>query len=214
MVPPLIPNDYHVRLEEILDVSWRIFISRFIGGRHPINIEAPFQHHLANTLLEVGNLYCTSRDDVFFVDLEQKCPDIKGKNKYLDIVCSFKNANVSCAIELKFKTEKQGAQDWGRIDAYVDIEAVEVACRKNKAYSMGRFYMITDSAMYTKPSKKGVGTVFCLHHGHLTMAGTELSYPLSKGRSEVIVQLEESYPLHWQQIGKWHFLEVKIAGLP
>lgn len=55
-------------------------------------------------------LYCTQRTDSFVVDLETKCLNIKGKSKYIDITCSFPDQNVSCAVELKFKTKKQGAE--------------------------------------------------------------------------------------------------------
>ena|GEM_PF-1484199 len=53
--------------------------------------------------------------------------------------------SVPGAIELKFKTEQQGAQDHGRIDAYVDIEAVELVTKSQ--FTFVRFYMITDSKM-------------------------------------------------------------------
>ncbi len=61
------------------------------------------------------------------------------------MTCAFPNAKVSGAIELKFKTEQQGAQDHGRIDAYVDIEAVELVTESQ--FTFVRFYMITDSKM-------------------------------------------------------------------
>lgn len=203
----LIPIDYQARLDYVVDLSWQIFIRRFIGKRHPIKVEAPFQHHFANILLNVGELCCISREDVFFVDLEQTLPNVKGRNKRIDIVCSFENAKVSCAIELKFKTEKQGAQDHGRIDAYIDIEAVEIACEMG--FSLGRFFMITDSSMYTRSSTRGVGTMFCLHDGYVIPRGQEFSYP-SKGRENVKVQFRQSHTLSWHSLEGWHFLEVKI----
>lgn len=145
---------------------------------------------------------------MFFVDLETKCENIKGKSKYLDITCSFKNTSASCAIELKFKTAQQSAQDHGRIDAYIDIEAVELACKSK--YSFGRFYMITDSQTYVNQSQRGVGTVFCLHDGFQITQGVQIASPKSIGRETVQVSFEKSYSLDWTQSGKWHFLEVKI----
>jgi hypothetical protein len=76
--------------------------------RYPTLTEAPFQHHFASILSAVGSLYCVERSDVFFVDLEQRCEDVKGKTKYIDITCSFTNVDVSCAIEQEFKTAKAG----------------------------------------------------------------------------------------------------------
>jgi hypothetical protein len=204
----LIPEDHEQRLHAIIDNSWRIFKSHFIGRRHPILKEAPFQHHFANIISTVGALYCIKRDDVFFVDLETKCANIKNKSKYLDITCSFENQKTSCAIELKFKTALQGAQDHGRIDAYIDIEAIELACKSQ--YKFGRFYMITDSQIYVNPSTRGVGTVFCLHDGFQVTPNVQISYPSSVGRENVKVFFHNSYRFEWTQIDKWYFLEVKI----
>jgi hypothetical protein len=156
----------------------------------------------------LGNLYCIKRDDIFLVDLETKCKNIKGKSKYLDITCSFPSKKVSCAIELKFKTDKQGAQDHGRIDAYVDIEALELACKQS--YDFGRFYMITDSTPYVKKSKRGVGTVFCTHDGMKTVSNQKFHCPNSKGRENVVVTLSNSYKFEWEKIKNWYFLELTI----
>lgn len=208
MIPvELIPHDHVERLNQVVDQAWRIFQSHFIYKRHPILKEAPFQHHFANILSTVGSLYCVERTDIFFVDLETKCENIKGKAKFIDISCAFLNANVACAIELKFKTAQQGAQDHGRIDAYCDIEAVELACASR--YQFGRFFMLTDSSVYVNPSQKGVGTVFCLHEGFQVTPGKAISYP-SKGREDVIVTLDKPYSLNWQRSGDWYFLEVRV----
>jgi hypothetical protein len=204
-----LPLSYGERLHEILDTSWRILKSRFLDGRHVISQEAPFQHYFAHILTTIGDNYCTHRDDVFLVDLETKCQKFKGKTKYLDITCHFPRENVSCAIELKFKTAQQGAQDFGRIDAYVDIEALEYA-RKNSGFAFGKFYMITNSATYINKSKKGVGTVFCMHDKAQTIANGIFHCPHSKGREHVKVTLSESYIFEWEKIGDWYFLELTI----
>ncbi len=203
----LIPYDHVERLNHVVDQAWRVFQSHFIHKRHPILKEAPFQHHFANILSTFGSLYCVERTDSFFVDLETKCEDIKGKSKFIDISCAFLNVNVACAIELKFKTAQQGAQDHGRIDAYSDIEAVELACASR--YQFGRFFMITDSSVYVNPSQKGVGTAFCLHDGFQVTKGKAISYQ-SKGREHVTVTLNKPYTFNWQHSGDWYFLEVRI----
>lgn len=204
----LVPNDYTQRLRQVVDQSWQIFQSRFIGCRHPVVKESPFQHHFAAILSTVGSLYCTSREDVFFVDLETKVENIKGKNKYIDITCSFDNANVSCAIELKFKTERQGAQDHGRIDAYLDIEALELAT--DSRFTFGRFYMITDSKTYLHTSTRGVGSVFCLHDGFQVTQNTPIACSHSKGRENVVVSLRNPYVFTWEQSKEWYFLAVDV----
>jgi len=199
-------NNYTKRIGDVLDISWRILKSRFMDGRHLITKEAPFQHYFAHIISTIGELYCSKRNDIFLVDLETKCVGIKGKSKYVDITCGFPSQDVSCAIELKFKTSQQGAQDHGRIDAFIDIEALELVCRQS--YNIGRFYMITDSTPYINQSKKGVGTVFTTHDGAVLNPGT-YQYP-SKGRKSVIVTLNNKYELEWEKINDWYFLQINV----
>lgn len=199
-------DDYTLRISEILDISWRILKSRFIDGRHDITKEAPFQHYFAHIISTIGESYCSKRDDIFLVDLETKCNGIKGKSKYLDITCGFPKQKTSCAIELKFKTKRQGAQDHGRIDAFIDIEALELVCEES--FSIGRFYMITDSTPYINKSQKGVGTVFTTHDGAILKPGC-YQYP-SKGREDVVVTLTKQYDLQWEKINDWYFLQLNI----
>lgn len=203
-------SNYNDRIADILDISWKIFKTRFIEGRHIVTKEAPFQHYFAQIISTIGESYCTKRDDVFLVDLETKVNGLKGKNKYLDITCSFPNEEARCAIELKFKTHLQGAQDHGRIDAFVDIEALELVCKKN--YDIGRFYMITDSKPYTSESKKGVGTVFTLHDGS-SLEPMTYHYP-SKGREHLSITLQNKYLIEWEKINQWYFLQLKIGHSP
>ena len=204
-----LPLSYKDRLHEILDISWRVLKSRFLDGRHVISQEAPFQHYFAHILTTIGDSYCTHRDDVFLVDLETKCHDIKGKTKYLDITCHFPQKSASCAIELKFKTAQQGAQDHGRIDAYVDIEALEHA-KMHHRFDFGKFYMITNSTAYVNQSRIGVGTVFCMHDNAQISANATFHCPQSKGREHVKVILTTSYTFEWEKIGDWYFLELTI----
>ncbi|QDV15626.1 hypothetical protein Pan153_02420 [Gimesia panareensis] len=205
--PDKLAQNYTARISDILDISWKILKSRFIDGRHEITKEAPFQHYFAHIISTIGESYCTKRNDIFLVDLETKIDDIKGKSKYLDITCSFPNENSSCAIELKFKTSRQGAQDHGRIDAFVDIEALELVC--NQSFDIGRFYMITDSTPYIKKSKKGVGTVFTTHDGSLLKPGS-YHFP-SKGRENITITLQNEYTIEWEKINEWFFLQINIA---
>ena len=134
---------------------------------------------------------------------------LKGKNKYIDITCSFENANISCAIELKFKTEKQGAQDHGRIDAYLDIEAVELVTESQ--FTFGRFYMITNSKTCLHTSTRGVGSVFCMHDGFQVTPNAAIACPQSKGREDVVVSLRNPYTFNWEQSHGWYFLAVEVT---
>jgi hypothetical protein len=201
-----IPFDYYKRLDNVMKTAWTIFKSQFIHNRHFIVTEAPFQHHFAETIKQVGNLHCLTREDVFLVDLETQCKDIKSKTKYLDITCEFVN-QINCAIELKFKKASQGAQDHGRIDIYADIEALELVCKDK--FNVGKFYVITDSKPYVNQSKVGVGTVFPTHHGYITEPNKEF-WTNSNGREHVKVNLINSYTFDWEKIDKWYFLELTI----
>jgi len=203
----IITFDYRARLEEVLDLSWKIFKSQFIYGRHEITKEAPFQHHFAQIIRMVGELYSVDKDDLFKVDLETKFENIKGKTKYVDITCQYVN-KIKCAIELKFKTARQSAQDHGRIDAYSDIETLELITSQEE-FELGKFYMITDSTAYIHKSKKGVGTVFALHDGYVSEKDKELSFP-SKGRENVVVNLRNNYLFQWEKIHNWYFLDLTI----
>ncbi len=202
----IIELDYRTRLDQILSESWKIFKSQFINGRHEINKEAPFQHHFAQIIRTVGNLYSICEKDLFKVDLETKVSNVKGKSKYLDITCQFVD-QINCAIELKFKTSRQGAQDHGRIDAYVDIEALEIVT--DEQFDVGKFYMITNSNPYINQSKKGVGTVFGIHNGNVTEKNSEFWYD-SKGREHIRVNLRDTYHFEWEEIRNWNFLELTI----
>ncbi len=204
----IIEFDYQNRLDEILDLSWKIFKSQFIHKRHIVSKEAPFQHHFAQIIRSVGELYSVEEKDLFKVDLEVREDNVKEKSKYIDITCGFVD-KIKCAIELKFKTSKQGAQDCGRIDAYIDIEALEIVTR-NKGYNCGRFYMITDSTPYINQSRKGVGTEFATHDGFRTKAGKEFWHD-SKYRENIKVKLEKSYLFEWEKIEDWYFLDLKIG---
>ena len=208
----IIPKDYRCRINEIMSVSWKIFISQFINNRHVINTEAPFQHHFAQIVRTVGELYSINESDLFKVDLETKVVNIKGKSKYVDLTCQFDKI-FKCGIELKFKLKKQGAQDWGRIDAYVDIESLEIAVFKQKEFDLGKFYMITDDTAYINKSTRGSGTIFCIHDGYETKPGSELNTN-NKGRQGVFVTLNNKYQIkHRRQIAVAQRLLVELCAI-
>jgi len=203
----IIEFDYFKRLNEVLDLSWKIFKSQFIYGRHEINKEAPFQHHFAQIIRQVGELYSIAEKDIFKVDLESKCENVNGKSKYIDITCGFVD-KIKCAMELKFKTAQQGAQDYGRIDTYVDIKALELVTES--LFDLGKFYMITNSTAYIKQSLKGVGTIFAIHDGHVTKKG-QVFHSEAKGRENIRLSLRNSYHFEWEKIADWYFLDLTVA---
>lgn len=201
--PNLISTNYEQRLHQVLDAAWRIFQSQFLGGRHSISTEAPFQHQFANILSTVGSLYCLNRNDLFLVDLETKCESIRGKTKYFDITCSFVNSEISCAVELKFKTAQQGAENIGRRDIYKDIEALELASKAG--YSFGKFYAITNNARYTRKSQSDEGK-FATHQDFISQPGV-------KRAKEFDVELTHPYLFDWENWEDWYFLDLTIPPI-
>ncbi|MCB0750003.1 MAG: hypothetical protein KDC52_00870 [Ignavibacteriae bacterium] len=194
-------------MHEILDQSWKIFKSQFINKRHEIETEAPFQHHLAYIIRSVGELYSLDKKDLFKVDLEKKVENIRGRKKFFDIACHFEG-KINCLIELKFKLKRQAAQDYGRIDAYSDIEALELSTENGNDF--GKFYMITDDTTYNYKSVKGVGTIFTMWDGFETEPGKLLNSPSSKGREHVFITIQNKYKFEWEKIDKWYFLDLTI----
>ncbi len=213
-----IPQDPVERLNEVIDLSWKIFKSQFLNKRHEINKEAPFQHHFAQIISSIGQLFCTKRDEVFFVDLETKF-HVEGlnANSYIDITCEFgpsgnEKLRKKAAIELKFKTARQSAQDSGRIDAFKDIQSLEVYCQHG--YNFGRFFMITDSHPYVGKSTIGVGTQFTTYHGAKTVAGAKFNYTC-KGKEDINVHLKNPYEFSWEKENSdeknpWYFLDLGV----
>ena len=224
----IIPTDDNKRIEEILKLSWRILKTRFIEKRYEISSEAPFQHYFAHIISTIGDTYCITRSEKFMVDLEEKL-EVKNNNdevkkNYIDITCGFsrggKNSQKKTAIELKFKTKKQGASNDGKNNVFQDIERLEKTINE-PSFGQGRFYMITDHQVYVNESKTGVGTVFATHDGARTQANHEFHYPDSKSIEDVKVNLKNSYLFEWEKIDKkpinksdkkeeWYFLEIKV----
>ena len=69
----VIPTNYTERINEIMSISWKIFISQFINNRHVINKEAPFQHHFAQIIRTVENAYKgIDRKEIFSKNPKEK----------------------------------------------------------------------------------------------------------------------------------------------
>lgn len=222
----LIATNYASRMKEILDEAWKIFKAQFIYRRNDIDKEAPFQLQFASIIKSVGELYSIKPGEQFFVGMETKCEGIKedGKPKYVDITCGFRTGSkseFSCAIELKFKTRQQSAQDIGRINVYQDLESLEKVCRKG-GYDSGKFYMITDSRMYTALGKGEVADQFMIYDGYTTQGNTTHIHdePKWKNNKYCKVELKNQYRFEWEHseryegdnnVSNWYFLEIDIT---
>lgn len=226
----LISNDYPSRMKEILDESWKIFKSQFVHKRNDIDKEAPFQLQFASIIKNVGELYTIRPDEQFYVNRETKFEDIKndGRPKIVDITMGFKKfekysensdlykvTDYKCAIELKFKTKAQGAQNIGRINVYQDLESLEHVCR-NYGCSFGKFYMITDDVLYTKvPKETSYVSAFNTSDGYETNGGTVHKYDGKGGKTDKYdsIELKGSYRFEWEHCmeDNWYFLEIDVT---
>lgn len=200
------------KLDEVVIKSWEILISKFLCGRFDLTKEAPFQHQFANVLRSVGELYCFSRTEMFLVDLETKEPNVFGKTKFVDItICFLENGKVtsSAALELKFKKKSQGADDFARIDSYIDIASLEEM--KNRSYDKSYFYMITDDPIYNKKSREGTtGEIFSMRDDYSPKANEVISNPKCKGRSDVEIVFSNVHTFKWKKKKDWNFLYLKV----
>lgn len=200
------------KMDLVIKEAWKLFKSKFINERFYITTEAPFQHHLANIIRLVGELYCFSRTEMFLVDLETKIENINEKTKFIDITCYFYKDGVVTAkgaIELKFKKKSQGADDFARIDSYVDIEALEKCLERG--FDIAYFGMITDNSIYTRKSAPmTTGDIFSMRNGYITPINTPITNPSCKGRSESVVTLKYPHEFNWESIDTHHYLLLPI----
>lgn len=196
------------KLDLIVTEAWTIFNHQFLNGRIQVEKEAPFQHHLANIIRDLGNLYCFSRSETFIVDLETKELNIRKKNKFIDITFGFYDGPkllAKAAMELKFKKKIQGAEDFARIDSYQDIESLEYCLERG--YSNAYFCMIADDLIYSKASKIATtGDIFSMREGYVTPINIPISNANCKGRKDVIVTFKKAHTFEWQVQNGYLFL--------
>lgn len=176
----LIPLDIKSRLDQIINLSWQIFINQYINKKYEINLEAPFQLHFASILKQISDVYCFKKTEIISVNLEVKM-EIDVKN-YVDIVLSYCDFDTKTEgkipIELKYKTKNQGAVDEGAMHLFKDIYTIEKILKNNEndTIPFGYFFCITDDHLYINPSRKGLRTVFATYHGYIINNGFEYKY--------------------------------------
>ncbi len=200
------------KLEIVVNEAWKIFKFQFLNERFSVTKEAPFQHYFGHILKNIGDLYCFSRNEIFLVDLETKEEKLLGKNKYIDITIGFYEngkAKVKGAIELKFKKKSQGADDFARIDSYVDIQSLEHCLEKD--YDISYFCMIADYDIYIKKSREGTtGQIFSMRNNYTPPINVPITNPKCKGRHDTVVTLKSPHTFVWETIDTYQFLLLPI----
>lgn len=208
----MIPSKPDEKLTLLIQEAWKLFKYQFCEGRFEITKEAPFQHYFANVIKNLSDLYCFSRSERFVVDLETKESLLASKHKYIDITCSFYEGTklvTRAAIELKFKKRTQGADDFARIDSYVDIEALEKCL--DHGYDVAFFCMISDYDIYSRASREGTtGDIFSMRQGYTPPTNSPIHNPRCKGRSDVSVTLNRTHTFVWENTNNHIFLCMPI----
>lgn len=227
----VIPLDIPARLDEIINLSWRIFTNRFINNKYDINLEAPFQLHFASILKNVGDLYCVKKRELFDVNLEVNMPYKINKRNNVDIVLSLINIENDLEyiipIELKYKTQDQSAEILGVMQIYRDLYSLECLYKKtypnNCIIPFSYFFIITDDSRYIKKAKSGVKTVFRTDDSYSIIPGNDYKYLESKTAKKFhedygSFNYLNSYKFNWSEHAfsngqkKW-FCRIKIMDV-
>jgi hypothetical protein len=217
----LIYGTLEERMNLVLNHSWNIFIAHCIQGRAILHKEASFQHHFANIIEQVGELYCFSKKETFHVDLEYTIPKQKGfeRTAAIDIVCELnnfeKNVSAKAAIELKHTIKPGDATDIGRIGAYQDIYRLEkLKGLKHEGFTVCKFYMLANRAAYTNVSPPNTsGEDFPTYKGYTIEPGRIYKTTHTKVGKDIELVFNNSYEFKWdlyEQPHRLYFLSVDI----
>ena len=190
-----------------------------MNEKYAVELEAPFQLHFGGILKLVGELYCIERREIFFVDLESKVK-ITGKHKYIDIICGFIRGEkeYKTAIELKFKTLSQSAEDLGAMEIYKDIYYLENLVEHNNSFQSAYFLMITDDHRYIKtPRKNSRRETFNTSDGYKIETDREYKHTKTKTGEKFYnenggFKFKREHNFEWSRLTKksYYFLKLKI----
>ncbi len=215
-----LPTSPSKRLETAMDHAWKIVKTRFIGGRIQLNKEAALQHHYAQTLKTLGELYAINRDEYWIVDLEKGEDDLtqEGKTDNIDVICEVHREDddpTKSAIEMKFKDAGSGAPRFS-VQALVDVYRVEKLIEKD--YEMGRFYMITNTKYcWKKPKTSVIRKTFGINEGRKIKPGDELEAKedttkniLKSKLGKEKIEFSRDYSFEWEGEGEFRYLSIKV----
>ncbi|MNI25544.1 hypothetical protein D3C73_791980 [compost metagenome] len=209
------------RVDFILKESWQLFKAHCIYGRASLHKEASFQHHFANIIQHVGNLYCVTKREAFYVDLEYSIAKQVGFNRKadIDIICELTNfelnETVKVAIELKHTIKPGDATDIGRIGSYQDIHRLELLKEiKNERFDLCKFYMLANRKAYTDISESLTsGEDFPTYHGYVIKPEKVYSTIHTKVGDGIQLRFKDEYKFVWdfyEKPARLYFLSVDI----
>ena len=208
--------DIKSRLSEIVNISWNIFLNHYINKKYTILLESPFQLHFSEILSRIGNLYCLKREEHFFVDLEVKNTEINNGRYYIDIVCGIIRGEkeYKIALELKFKTLQQSAEDLGVMEFYKDIYSLEKIISKGD-YLFGVFLAMTNNNRYVKKPSRGLKMVFNTHNKSFIVPKKEYKYFETKTGEKFYndygsFKFKQKHQFNWKKHKDNYFLKMFI----
>ncbi len=130
----------------------------------------------------------------------------------IDLVCGF--ASTKLAVEVKFKTQRDGAVPDNRKAAFFDLFKLEQYVTSGE-YAGGLFLWLTDHERY-RSTATGDSANFSTHHGRVYSAGTSLQAARSRDASMPNpLRLDQSYRFEWTRVrpsATWFSLVIPVVG--
>jgi len=211
---------YRDRLIEIVNFAYARLREKINGGRICVENEASLQLHLSSLLKSIGELYESSKNERFSIELEKPVvlSDGRFENKSgtpkakIDVWISLENLETNtrtkCAIELKYFKLANHREPNNRYDVFSDILNLE---NYGEFTDIGFLIVATDHNHYVEKSGYSEGTkLFDFRHGESYSAGTPLSYNTGKPYGGQII-LANSYNFNWDKSDKgFHFLILRV----
>jgi len=224
----IIPQKIDERINEMIELSWTIFVNQFLSNKYAINLEAPFQLHFSTILKSVGELYCLNKDEIFHINLEVNMGE--QKKNYVDIVLEYYIGSLGrtykVPIELKYRTLSQSAEDIGVMEMYKDIYSLDKITSKDNEEDciipFSYFFCITNNSRYIKVPGYGLKTVFKTYNEAAIEAFKEYKYLETKEGKKFFdkygaLTFSKSYKFLWHEGDKvkdgekYWFLKMKIS---
>ena len=207
------------RLVQIVDLAYERLRMKINGGRIRVENEASLQLHLGSILKTVGELYETSKDEHFAIELEKPVrltdrtfDKSRTERAKIDIWCSFidptKASADACAIELKFFKRENHREPNNRYDVFVDIANLE---RYGQIATSCFLIVGTDHDHYVHQAAYSPDTSdFDFRHGSAYVAGATATYKTAKPYGPP-VSLRRGYSFAWDTVaGGYHFLKLVV----
>ncbi|WP_432744957.1 hypothetical protein ABXJ76_05595 [Methylobacter sp. G7] len=207
------------RLTEIVEFAYARLREKINGGSICVENEASLQLHLSSILKTFGELYESSKNEVFSIELEKPVTLSGGRfeksgtrKAKIDIWISIENLETktkhSCAIELKYFKFANHREPNNRYDVFSDIQNLE---------SYGDFadlcflIVATDHPHYVNQENYSQDTAdFDFRHGKSYHAEAVLTYKTKKPYGDPI-SLGNSYSFVWDEFsGGVHFLKLSV----